>query len=97
VKPGAARFSIQVASFRTRSRADEVLAAVSRRTGQPGLVLTSDPADSTSWHALLLGAFATEGEARAVAETLRAEGTISEIILRVVPEAWLDRMTVPAP
>jgi hypothetical protein len=93
--PGPTRLSIQVASFRTRSRADEVLEAVSRRTGQPGLIVTSRHEDGTGWYAILLGAFQAREEAEAVGETLRRDGTISQVVLRPIPESWLSRMTPP--
>ena len=67
--------AIQVASFRTRSRADRVLAAVEERTGLKGAVLPSD-VSGVLWHRILLGAFPTEEEAT---DALRLQPVLGDL------------------
>jgi cell division protein FtsN len=94
--PGSAsspgRISIQVASFRTQRRAEQVLAQVSERTGLPGVVLPAQ-VDGRRWQRILLGAFSSVSEARKAAEPLLEDGTISEILVRPIPERWIPALT----
>ena len=84
--------SIQVASFRTTRRAQAVLAEVSLRTGLAGVVLPTT-VNGVGWQRILLGAFASEAEARTAARALLEDGTIGEILIRPVPERSLPELT----
>jgi hypothetical protein len=81
-----------VASFRTTRRAQAVLAEVSRRTGLAGVVLPTT-VNGVRWQRILLGAFASEAEARTAARALLEDGTIDEILIRPVPERSLPELT----
>lgn len=86
------RVSIQVASFKTRRRAEEVLAAVTARTGLPGAVLATD-VNGVVWQRILLGSFSNEAEAREAAQPLLRDRTISTVVVRPVPTAWASRLS----
>jgi general secretion pathway protein A len=83
---GAALLAIQVASFRTHTRADQVLADVTERTGLPGVVLAAE-VDGVLWYRILLGAFANPEEARQAAEPLLRRRIIREVVTREIPES----------
>lgn len=89
---GEGLVSIQVASFRTTRRARAVLDAVSRRTGLPGVILPTT-VDGVRWQRILLGAFASEAEARTAARPLLQDGTIGDVLIRPVPERSIPELT----
>jgi cell division protein FtsN len=86
--------TVQVASFRTRSRAEEVLAQVQGRTGLPGLVV-SPPAEEGGWYGLFLGAFSSAEEAREAVNPLLRERVMTEVVLRRIEDAWRGALTAP--
>jgi septal ring-binding cell division protein DamX len=89
---GASPIAIQVASFRTRTRANVVLAQVTERTGLPGVVLPAE-VDGVTWYRLLLGAFSDSEEARRAAEPLLRRRIIREVVTREIPEAWVATLS----
>jgi type II secretory pathway predicted ATPase ExeA len=86
------RVSIQVASFKTRRRAEEVLAAVTERTGLPGAVLATE-VNGVVWQRILLGSFLNEAEAREAAQPLLRDRTISTVVVRPIPIGWASRLS----
>jgi cell division protein FtsN len=90
--PAPPRFTVQVASFRTRRRAQSTLALASGSTGLPGTVVATEVGGVT-WQRILLGAFATEAEARAAMEPLLEQGFFTEVVVRPLRESWLPALT----
>ncbi len=84
--------AIQVASFRTRTRAEQVLAQVRERTGLPGVVLPAE-VNGTVWYRILLGSFTSEAEAERAAEPLLRRRIIREVVTREIPEAWVATLS----
>lgn len=85
----APEFTVQVGSYRTRAKAERVLASVRDRTGLRGVVLDSE-VDGVAWHRILLGAFATPREALEAVRPLTAE---HEVMVRPLPERWIDALS----
>jgi len=83
---------VQVASFRTRHRAEATLARASESTGLAGMVVPS-PVDGIVWQRILLGAFATEEEAETALAPLLREGFVTEIVVRPIENDWLPALT----
>jgi cell division protein FtsN len=90
--------AVQVASFQTRRRAEEVRDAVSRTTGLPAAVLPAE-VDGAVWYRILMGAFDSEDAARAAAEPLLRARTIRVVVVREIPGGWVPFLsgTGPAP
>ncbi len=78
-------FTIQVASFHTRARAEQVLAEVTRLTGFPAAILPARVGGS-DWLRLFLGSFPSPEAAREAAEPLVRNRTIHEVMVIPVPE-----------
>lgn len=82
--PGDPEVTVQVGSYRTRAKAERVLAEVQERTGLGGVVLDSR-VDGVAWHRILLGAFATPEAARKAVRPLAGE---HEVMVRPLPDRW---------
>ncbi len=93
VAPAGPAFGVQVASFRTAGTAARVLHDFEVTTGLPGEVLTSSGDGDNPWYRIVLGRFATEGEARTTGDELLAKSLIAEAI--VIP--YTPRVDKPAP
>ena len=89
IAPAGQLLALQVASFRTRQRAEEVLGQAQNKTGLAGLVVPGD-VDGTRWYRILLGTFSTPDEAKRAAEPLLEEGMILDVLVRPVPPRWAD-------
>lgn len=89
---GGEVLSIQIASCRTRRRAEEVLAEAQARTGLEGLIIPAQ-VDGVRWYRILLGVFAAPEEAIGAAGPLLEDGMITEILVRPVPERWISALT----
>jgi cell division protein FtsN len=85
--PVPGRLVLQVASYRTRRRAQEVLVQIRAATGLAGAVLPSD-VNGERWYRILLGPFPDETEAARAASPLHATGLVGEILIRPVPPGW---------
>lgn len=94
VASGGDVLSIQIASCRTRRRAEEVLAEAQARTGLKGLIIPAQ-VEGVRWYRILLGAFAAPEEAIGAAGPLLEDGMISEVLVRPVPERWIPALTGP--
>ncbi len=97
VEPAAAAtgqglLAIQVASFRTRERADAVLLAATEKTGLRGAVLPTD-VNGVPWYRILLGAFASEAEARRAAQPLIEDRMITSVAVRPIPADRVSQLS----
>jgi hypothetical protein len=85
------KVTAQIASYRSRTIADEVLLEASRRTNLKGVVLPAQVGE-TLWYRILIGSFADpEDLAEAISPLLR-DNTVTEAVLRPVPAAWATRL-----
>jgi cell division protein FtsN len=78
----APRFALQIGSFRTRGRAEAILADAEARTGLTGTIVSSP---GSRWHRILLGGYPTEVEAAAAARAHRSAGRLEEAWVRPLP------------
>jgi hypothetical protein len=92
VAGGGEILSIQIASFRTRGRAERVLAEAQARTGLEGLIIPAR-VDGVRWYRILLGAFTASEDAIGAAGPLLEDGMITDVLVRPVPEQWIPALT----
>jgi cell division protein FtsN len=88
--------TVQVASFRTRRRAERVLAQAQAVTGLSGIVVPARVGEER-WHRILLGSFSSEEAAARGVEPLLRQRLISEIVLRPVEKAWIPSLSAATP
>ncbi len=86
--------AIQVASFRTRERAEVVLKEVTERTGLPGVIESSE-VNGEEWQRILLGSFTSPEEAETAAEPLIRARIIRSVVVRSIPEAFRSVLSRP--
>ena len=84
--------AIQIASFRTRRRAESVLAEAEARTGLKGALIPAQ-VDGVRWYRILLGTFASAEAAIGAAGPLLEDGMITEVLVRPVPERWIGELS----
>jgi cell division protein FtsN len=79
----SARYSVQVASFQELAAARRLATELRRETAMDSTVVTVDLGEKGIWHRVLVGAFATRSEARALDRRLaNVEGAGSGLVVR---------------
>ncbi len=76
--PASTIYGVQVGSFRTLRRANQVQQEISSRAGQPGRVVHS--ADQ-GWYRVVLGEFPTTAQAAQAAQQLVKQGTVTDAVV----------------
>jgi cell division protein FtsN len=82
--PEGGPFTLQVGSYRTRSKAASVLRDAEAGSGLRGEIVPAGP-DDDRWYRILLGSFASAEEARAQGETLVRGRVLDEARVRPAP------------